>query len=204
MKITITIFCFLFCICNAQGLSEVKIFSQQVYIGGGLNLSAKSKNLSTGGGLNLYLEYKPYKLFSFRGQYNIVFSEYGNFYLTGYDDVLTSVDVAFLYYPYDFNVEPYCGLDLGYYHHKASQSGNTHLADVIDNDIKNKVGFGLIGGIRLPSFAIVSLGLELRYIFLNTNVETTFEDQVTFTGYTESRNINLNCVFLNLYVSIRL
>ncbi|RJP61419.1 MAG: hypothetical protein C4539_19950 [Ignavibacteriales bacterium] len=198
------IFCFLFCTCNAQGLSEVKIFSQQVYIGGGLSLSAKNKNLSTGGGLNLHLEYKPYKLFSFRGQYNIVFSEYSNFYLTGYDDVLTSVDVAFLYYPFDFNVEPYCGLDLGYYHHKASQSGNTHITNVINNDIENKVGFGLIGGIRLHSFAIVSLGLELRYIFLNTDVETTFEDQVTFNEYTESRNINLNSVFLNLYVSIRL
>jgi len=137
-----------------------RIFSQQFYIGGGLNLSAKSKNLSSGGGANLFLEYKPNTSYSFRGQYNIVLSEYSNLNLTGYDDILTSIDVAFLYYPFDFDIEPYCGLDLGYYHHKASQPGNTHLANVIDNNIKDNVGFGLIGGIRLPSFAIVALSLE--------------------------------------------
>lgn len=94
----------------------------------------------------------------------------------------------------------YGGLGIGYYNHNPDRSGNlTHFqdADIMENDVKNGLGYNLTVGTRIPSISSVAFNMELKYVYQRSEVVTALQ---RFTNHVKTFTITNNANFHSLFI----
>lgn len=173
------------------------IKSQSLNFGIGFSYYLPNTEINTGGGANLFAETKIYNIFTLRGSGSFILSEFStkNQELKTDQYYQTQIEIAGIYKPISWNIEPYVGVGLGYYNPENQQSGNANVINgfpVGIKDIKSGVGANILIGLDLSPKSKVNFIVEFKRTFFKTN----FTYVLNTNEFMENINLSSNTVSL--------
>lgn len=183
--------------------------AQNMSLGGGLNLTLPSKNLSFGVGLNLLGEYRFHKNYAVRLNSSFTLSMFGSIKYFGDDTyVLGSIESDFLCYPIEGSSKLYGGVGFGYYIPGTTIGGMPHYIKqnvfIAGNFLENTISPNFLAGIKFRADKPFSINLELKYVYLRPRWTQNVSGDINAYGIKLDDKIDLSALTTNLSFIFRL
>ena len=184
-------------------------FTQQYAIGGGLSYAIENSNVKGAAGFEAHFTFLTESALAVRASVGRFGSEVKVDKLTEGDYSLLWIEGTLLAQAKGGSVQPYGGLGIGYYitGHEISSKVNNAFYSIglrVKEDIEDIAGIHLRGGINIPVSATVDFNADVKYVFLKPKDNAEATNLQTFQSATNSLEVDLSTLFINVGFSIRL
>jgi len=155
-------------------LFSLSISAQSINLGFGLGVMFPNNETNTGGIGLILVENDFQNGFAIRTSGSFLLSEFSvnNQALKTDQYYQTQIEIAGIYKPISWNVEPYVGVGFGYYNPENQQSGNANVINgfpVGIKDIKSGIGTNILIGLDLSPKSKVNFIVEFKRTFFKSN-----------------------------------
>ncbi|MAT57757.1 MAG: hypothetical protein CMF23_07250 [Ignavibacteriae bacterium] len=178
-------------------LFTFSIYAQSIKLGFGLGIVFSNNETNTGGIGSILVENDFQNGLVIRTSGSFLLSEFSanNQELKTDQYYQTQIEIAGIYKPFSWNIEPYFGVGFGYYNPESQQSGNANVINgfpVGIKDIKSGVGTNILIGLDLSPKSKVNFIVEFKRTFFKTN----FTFVLNTNEFMENINLYSNTVSL--------